>query len=44
MTTSTIEVQIPEAENVSVTDDTLRIELSDGRTLSVPLPWYPRLL
>jgi hypothetical protein len=27
-----------------VTEDTLSVELSDGRTLSVPLAWYPRLL
>ena len=44
MITSTIEVRIPEAEEVSVTDDTLQVELSDGRTLSVPLAWYPRLV
>lgn len=29
--------------NVSVTDDTLSIDLEDGRTLSVPIGWYPRL-
>ena len=44
MITSTIEVRIPEAEDVLVTEDTLRAELSDGRTISVPLAWYPRLL
>ena len=44
MITSTIEVQIPEAEDVSVTDDTLQVELSDGRTMSVPLAWYLRLV
>ena len=44
MITSTIEVQIPEAEEVSVTDDTLQVELSDGRSISVPLAWYPRLV
>ena len=44
MITSTIEVHIPEAEEVSVTEDTLQVELSDGRTLSVPLTWYPRLV
>ena len=44
MITSTIEAQIPEAEEVSVTADTLRVELSDGRTISVPLAWYPRLV
>ncbi len=32
------------ALDVSVTDDTLTVDLADGRTLSVPLAWYPRLL
>ena len=27
-----------------VTDDTLAVDLADGRTISVPLAWYPRLL
>jgi len=30
--------------NVSSTDDLLVVELEDGRTISVPLAWYPRLL
>ena len=34
----------PEAEDVSVTEDTLKAELSDGRTISVPLAWYQRLV
>jgi hypothetical protein len=29
---------------VSCTDDALVVELCDGRILSVPLAWYPRLL
>ena len=29
--------------NVTVTDDTLTVDLYDGRTLSVPLAWFPRL-
>jgi hypothetical protein len=32
------------AQNVQVTDDALIVDLSDGRTLSVPLAWFPRLL
>ena len=32
------------AATVSVTDDTLTVELTDGRSISVPLAWYPRLL
>ena len=29
---------------MSVTDDALTVDLADGRTISVPLVWYPRLL
>jgi hypothetical protein len=29
---------------VTVTDDTLDVSLMDGRTIIVPLAWYPRLL
>ncbi|MGH8475754.1 MAG: DUF2442 domain-containing protein [Methylococcales bacterium] len=43
MHTSTIEIEIPVAENVTVTEDCLSVDLSDGRTISVPLTWYPRL-
>ncbi len=32
------------AQNVGVTEDTLAVDLSDGRTISVPLAWFPRLL
>lgn len=31
------------ALRVDVSDDTLCVELADGRTISVPLAWYPRL-
>ena len=34
----------PKTEDVLVTEDTLKAELSDGRTISVPLAWYPRLV
>ena len=44
MTTSTLEVTLPDVVRVEVTDDSLRVELSDGRTVSAPLVWYPRLL
>jgi len=30
--------------DVSVTKDILTVDLMDGRTISVPLVWYPRLL
>src|SRR5437016_14535512 len=29
--------------NVAVTDDTLSVDLEDGRTIAVPIGWYPRL-
>lgn len=29
---------------VRCTDDSLIVDLVDGRTISVPLAWYPRLL
>lgn len=44
MTTLMIEMRTVSAQNVSVTDDTLTVDLSDGRTVSVPLAWFPRLL
>jgi len=44
MNTLEIEVYAPAAQNVEVTDDALIVELVDGRTVSVPLAWYPRLL
>ena len=44
MNTLAIETTSPTAESVSVTNDTLTVELSDGRGLSVPLDWFPRLV
>lgn len=44
MTTSAIRIAVPNAENVTVTEDTLSVDLSDGRTISVPLAWFPRLV
>lgn len=32
------------AQQVSVSDDALTVDLDDGRTITVPLAWYPRLL
>jgi Protein of unknown function (DUF2442) len=42
MTTLQLE-QEPVATHVVVFEDRLTVELVDGRTLSVPLEWYPRL-
>lgn len=44
MNTSTTETQVARAQQVAVTEDTLTVDLVDGRTISVPLGWYPRLL
>jgi hypothetical protein len=44
MTISAVEMQVPNAERVTLTEDTLTVDLSDGRTISVPLAWFPRLL
>lgn len=44
MSISEVQIEIPKAEGVTVTEDTLTVDLSDGRTISVPLAWFPRLL
>src|SRR5437588_10510823 len=31
------------ATRVEVSEDTLSVELADGRTIAAPLAWYPRL-
>ncbi|MEO1399761.1 MAG: DUF2442 domain-containing protein [Cyanobacteria bacterium J06635_1] len=37
-------ITIPQIRHVIVTDEALTVDLSDGRTISAPLAWYPRLL
>ncbi|MYG12761.1 MAG: DUF2442 domain-containing protein [Gammaproteobacteria bacterium] len=41
---STLEVGMPDVMDVSVSEETLTVDLSDGRTLAVPTGWYPRLV
>lgn len=43
MTTSATDT-IARASEVSTTEDELIVHLVDGRTMIVPLAWYPRLL
>lgn len=43
MTTLTLEAE-PMAVNVLVTNEKLIVNLTDGRSLTIPLSWYPRLL
>ena len=44
MTTLAVEIRPATARNVVVTDESVTVELDDGRTISVPVAWYPRLL
>jgi hypothetical protein len=44
MTTLARSDTVPEPVGVVVTDDTLSVDLADGRTISVPLGWFPRLV
>jgi len=37
------EVRMASAQGVSITEDEIILELTDGRTISIPLVWYPRL-
>jgi hypothetical protein len=43
MTTLVLEKE-PVAADVTITEDKLIVDLDDGRSLIVPLKWYPRLL
>ena len=41
---STLEVELhPQAHNVKCTDVAIFVELLDGRTISAPLIWFPKL-
>jgi hypothetical protein len=44
MPTFMTDVQGVRAQQVVVTPDTLSVDLTDGRTIAVPLAWYPRLV
>src|SRR5947209_724317 len=44
MSTSVVDSRFSAAQNVLISEDTLTVELADGRSISVPLAWYPRLL
>ena len=43
MNTLMTEVRMASAQGVSITEDEIILELTDGRTISIPLVWYPRL-
>ena len=44
MSTLSAGIKAAKAQRVAITDDALIVDLSDGRTVSVPLAWFPRLL
>jgi Protein of unknown function (DUF2442) len=35
---------LPEPVNVSFSNENMSVRLEDGRTITVPIAWYPRLL
>jgi hypothetical protein len=43
MSSSTVKAPEALATDIVVSDDTLTVELADGRTIAAPLAWYPRL-
>jgi hypothetical protein len=43
MSSSGVEIRETFATQVEVSDETLSVELADGRTIAAPLAWYPRL-
>jgi hypothetical protein len=43
MSTSAKQLRQALAQDLSVTEDALSVDLSDGRTITVPLAWFPRL-
>lgn len=40
---ATILLAPPKAIQVTITDDTISVDLADGRTIAVPIGWFPRL-
>lgn len=44
MSSSAVEAHDALATAVAMSEDTLSVELADGRTIAAPLAWYPRLV
>ncbi len=44
MSISTLELALPRAVGVAFGEATVTLNLSDGRVISAPLAWFPRLL
>ncbi|HPG39201.1 MAG TPA: DUF2442 domain-containing protein [bacterium] len=43
MSILTIDIKDTRVESITISEDTINANLSDSRTISVPLAWYPRL-
>ncbi|MEW6357728.1 MAG: DUF2442 domain-containing protein [Planctomycetota bacterium] len=43
MNSLAVDLQDARARQVTVSEDALTVDLTDGRTIIVPLVWYPRL-
>src|SRR5437016_14307483 len=43
MSSSVVETREAVATQVEVSEDTVSVELDDGRTIAAPVAWYPRL-
>ena len=43
MNSSLSELKVAKAQNVVATEDTLTVDFTDGRSVSAPVGWYPRL-
>ena len=44
MNSSAIEIRISAITALAITEDSFRVDLEDGRTVSVPLAFYPTLM
>jgi len=44
MSTSKAEAKSPQAVRVKVSESAITVSLADGRTVTAPIAWYPRLL
>lgn len=43
MNSLVVQIEEARAQQVAVSEDSLKVDLIDGRTVIVPLVWYPRL-
>ncbi len=43
MSSLAVDLRAARAQDVAVSEEALTVDLSDGRTIIVPLVWYPRL-